>query len=437
MATSMTQLLRKAAQSRMAGQPPAAAAAPEGRREVFADAVPHIEQTNTADKALIKTNQTNQTDELDSLPQQLKPTVELVRVVQPLAQTAEQTKQADKISGQTDTPSTQIKQYKPTNKSSIESQQPKKALKVGSQKEQSKQTEKPSGLAAPAMRLPPRLPIATMAQKTLAAHFLETGPVVTTYAVIAAETGVPLGTARTIIDKFVAAGWLRKEQWGAGRNRALSLAPTEALAAVTRDSQADKIYIQSQQTKQPYKPKGRAQQSSLAVEFNSENAPLKIERKNLSISPETVRTSWPCLARAGFGLAQLEQIHDALAQLGKSADRIIQGLDHAEWELAEGKMLDKAGQPVADPCAWVFRSLASQGYYRRPAGYVSAEEQAELDAANEAKALAQSREQARLARFRAWEQGLSREAREKALEGRRGPEEIWLKNFWVKLGEPS
>ena len=143
------------------------------------------------------------------------------------------------------------------------------------------------------------------------------------------------------------------------------------------------------------------------------------------------------MARAGFGLAQLEQIHDALAQLGKSADRIIQGLDHAEWELAEGKMLDKTGQPVADPCAWVFRSLASQGYYRRPAGYVSAEEQAELDAANEAKALAQSREQARLARFRAWEQGLSREAREKALEGRRGPEEAWLKNFWSTLGEPT
>lgn len=435
MATSMTQLLRQAAQSRVAGKPPAAAA--ENRREAFADVVPSAEQTNAADKALTKITQTDRADELDSLSQQLKPTVELVRAVQPLPPTVEQTKQADKVSGQTDTPNRQTKQIKYANKASAESQQTKAAIKEDSQKEQTKQTEKLSGPAAPAMRLPPRLPIATTAQKTLAAHFLETGPVVTTYAVIAAETGVPQGTARTIIDKFVAAGWLRKEQWGAGRNRALSLAPTEALAAVTSASRADKIYTQSQQPRQAYKPSGPAQQPSSAVECNSENGPLKIERKNLSISPETVRTSWPGLARAGFGVDQLEQIHSALAQLGKSADRIVQGLDHAEWELAEGKMLDKTGKPVADPCAWVFRSLASQGYYRRPAGYVSAEEQAELDAANEAKALAQSREQARLARFRAWEQGLSRQAREKALEGRRGPEEAWLRNVWSTLGEPT
>ena len=99
-------------------------------------------------------------------------------------------------------------------------------------------------------------------------------------------------------------------------------------------------------------------------------------------------------------------------------------------------MLDKANQPVADPCAWVFRSLASQGYYRRPTGYVSPEEQAERDAAEEAKALAKTREIAKQGRFRAWLQGLSVEQREKVLEGRIGPEEAWLKKEWIKRGEP-
>ena len=58
---------------------------------------------------------------------------------------------------------------------------------------------------------------------------------------------------------------------------------------------------------------------------------------------------------------QIEQIERALAEQGKTTDRVIQALDHAEWELAEGRMLDKVGQPVADPCAWVFRSLHRSG----------------------------------------------------------------------------
>ena len=99
-------------------------------------------------------------------------------------------------------------------------------------------------------------------------------------------------------------------------------------------------------------------------------------------------------------------------------------------------MRDKQGQPVADPCAWVYRSLASQGYYRRPAGYVSAEEQAERDAIEEAKALIRTRENARQERFRAWLQSLSGEEKENVLAGRIGPEEAWLKKEWSKRGEP-
>ena len=436
MATSMTQLLRKAAQSRLAGQPAAGAPSLEPKPAEPAVAAP-VQPATPAPEASRQSEQTNLTVESDSLIQQSSPSVELVSALQQSGSTDEQTNQADKPGSQTDKPDTPIAQSKHADKASTKKGQSNLADKADDQTKQTKEADKSGSQTAPAMRLPPRLPLATAAQKTLAAHFLETGPMVTTYAVIAAETGVPLGTARTIVDKFVAAGWLRKEQWGAGRNRALSLSPTEALADLWRGGQTDKQSIQKKQTSQAYKQTGPIRQLHQTVESNRANAPLKIERKNLSISLETLRTSWPCLARTGFGLEQLEQIHSALAQLGKSADRVVQGLDHAEWELAEGKMLDKTGKPVADPCAWVFRSLASQGYYRRPAGYVSAEEQAELDAANEAAALAQSRENARQARFKAWLLGLSRQEREQALEGRKGPEETWLKNVWVGRGEPA
>ena len=101
--------------------------------------------------------------------------------------------------------------------------------------------------------------------------------------------------------------------------------------------------------------------------------------------------TWPHLVRAGFGADQMEQIVDNLDQLGKPTDRIVAGLDHAEWELENGKMLDKAGQPVADPCSWVFTALARTGYYRRPKGYISPEEQAAKDAEAEAKAVVAAR----------------------------------------------
>jgi hypothetical protein len=68
-------------------------------------------------------------------------------------------------------------------------------------------------------------------------------------------------------------------------------------------------------------------------------------------------------------------------------ERITQGLTHAEWEFTAGKMRDKSGKPVTSPVNWVFAILAKQGYYPRPQGYISPQEQVELDAVEEAKRL--------------------------------------------------
>ena len=127
------------------------------------------------------------------------------------------------------------------------------------------------------------------------------------------------------------------------------------------------------------------------------------------------------------------QIGQALTELGKSADKIIQSLDHAEWELERGQMLDKNGQPVADPCSWVFRSLARTGYYRRPKGYVSPEEQAAKDAEAEAKAVTVARHAAEQAQFEAWRDGLAPSELADAMRGHPGgPRDAWLKSVWKK-----
>lgn len=165
---------------------------------------------------------------------------------------------------------------------------------------------------------------------------------------------------------------------------------------------------------------------------SDQNASKKIDRKeNLSISQEDMALQWPNLVRCGFGPDQLTQIEGSLSRVGKPTDRIIQGLDHLEYELANDQLVDKSGQPVADPCSWAFRALAQNGYYRRPKGYVSADEQASKDAEEEARAVIAARQKAEQAQFEAWRDGLSPDDLADALRGHPGgPKDAWMKKVW-------
>lgn len=157
------------------------------------------------------------------------------------------------------------------------------------------------------------------------------------------------------------------------------------------------------------------------------------EKRNLSFSLEDCQLHWPKLFRCGFGPDQLAQIMASLSRVGKSTDRVVQGLDHIEYELTHGQLVDKEGQAVADPCSWAFRALAQNGYYRRPKGYVSPEEQAVLDQEEEARALQAARKKAEQARFEAWRDGLSPEELAQAMAGHPGgPKDAWLKRVWLE-----
>ena len=94
-------------------------------------------------------------------------------------------------------------------------------------------------------------------------------------------------------------------------------------------------------------------------------------------------------------------------------------------------MIDKNGQPVVDPCSWVFQALARTGYYRRPAGYISPEEQAARDTELEARAVMTQRHKAEQARFEAWKTSLTSDDLERIFAGYLGgPREAWLKKVW-------
>lgn len=178
-------------------------------------------------------------------------------------------------------------------------------------------------------------------------------------------------------------------------------------------------------------------------------------KKNLSISSpeedrgrlealteEDIAFHWPTLARQGFGTDQIRQMLGRLAQVNIGPEKVMQGLTHAEWELAAGRMHDKSGNPVSNPVSWVFKILAHQGYYPRPESYRSPQEQAELDAAEELKRHTAAYEARQTAEADAWMARLTPDERSAILGGQNGsiriPDNVALRNHfrtevWPKL----
>ena len=248
------------------------------------------------------------------------------------------------------------------------------------------------------------------------------------YAAIAAATDLPAGTVQTIFKRFKALGLLRSRYGSRGVIKGMRFSLDRKV--YVDDPHADPLDIPKDNP-----PTNQASHQTTQPPTQNTHRVVLDTEKNLSISLAVLETTWPALTQTGFGLEQLARIVDNLAALGKPADRLLQGLDHIEFALTHGRLVDKDGHPVADPCSWAFRALAQNGYYRRPKGFVSLEEQALRDAEAEAKSLAAARQRAETARFEAWKAGLSPEELEKYLHGHpNDPADGWLRRVWKDGG---
>ena len=343
------------------------------------------------------------------------------------------TGQTDKINGQEDRISGQGKRTGQTDKINGQDERTGQLIEATGQHKRTTQADKINGQDENfPLLLPNRSLPRTSGQKLILEYFERHGSHIANNDVIAAQTRLPYRTVRRGIDKLVALGWLTKQPWYQGSSRGLKFDFHPHTGQEKWTGQTDNTNGQDKWTTQTDKISGQVKRTGQADNIL---APYKekIDRENLSISlsAERITLTWPNLARAGFGREQLDQITAALAELGKPTDKIVQSLDHAEWELERGQMLDKDGQPVADPCSWVFTALARTSYYRRPKGYVSPEEQAAKDAEAEAKAVIAARQAAEQAQFEAWRDGLSPDELADALLGHPGgPKDAWLKKVW-------
>lgn len=131
----------------------------------------------------------------------------------------------------------------------------------------------------------------------------------------------------------------------------------------------------------------------------------------LAISEGDVVGQWPLLAKAGFGPEQIHQLVHHWEKLGIRYKNIVQSLNHAEWFLGQENPCDAQGAPIVSPLNWIFTTLKRQGYYPRPKGYISAQEQAERDQEAEAVALKEAQEKHFATICEAWISALSPEER--------------------------
>lgn len=157
------------------------------------------------------------------------------------------------------------------------------------------------------------------------------------------------------------------------------------------------------------------------------------QKPSHGFTDDDVKFYWPSLASLGFGKQQLDQIELKLSKVGKSFENIPRSLDHIEWELQNGGLVDGKGTPVSKPLDYCFIALAKTGYYRKPNGYLTPEEQAALEAEEATKKVIEANERRKLAEFTAWQSGLTNEDKRKIIEAKgklRPPDDVCLRDYY-------
>lgn len=276
--------------------------------------------------------------------------------------------------------------------------------------------------------------IKTEKQRKVYNYLAQNPYILISYSILCNKLGIPYNTMRSILNKFNNLGLISKETYR-GKNGQQGLVLTLNQNLLTDHyGRPDQQTLSTEKNVRPFdesccsKIDRSIYLSSLGesegVEGNSE--------KLLSLTEDDITFYWPNLFQKGFGPYQIRQIVDRLKKVAKPTDKIIRSLDYAEFELENGLMQDKDGNSINDPVSYVFNSLAKTGYYRRPKGYISPEEQAEEDAKLEAERIRKAKQERENAEFLAWKESLSEQEYQEIIKDKKGPEDAWVKHYWRK-----
>lgn len=126
-----------------------------------------------------------------------------------------------------------------------------------------------------------------------------------------------------------------------------------------------------------------------------------------AVTQDTLQIHFPRLSLEGFMADSLRQVISENQKGGRSCANIWEGLEHAEWQLENGGIHDKEGKPVSSVAGYVFKALAKNGFYARPVGYVSRQEQYMQERAAWLKQAEETREQLLNQEFKHWRERLT------------------------------
>jgi hypothetical protein len=216
-------------------------------------------------------------------------------------------------------------------------------------------------------------------------------------------------SVRGIIGRLVTRGYLQCQQAREGLLRGLRYQVVVSkvcpflLRALCKDTDWN-IHEGAQGKAQP-----KQTERSLSISLSMENRSARQQLE--AITDQDIELHWPTLFGYGFRVTQIRQILSNLDKVGIGCDDVVQGLSHVEWSLSTGSIHDKNGNPVEKPVGWTYKTLSRQGYYQRPAGYVSPQEQVARDVAEEKKRMASTMEELHEAEFSVWSSQLTSEER--------------------------
>jgi hypothetical protein len=95
-----------------------------------------------------------------------------------------------------------------------------------------------------------------------------------------------------------------------------------------------------------------------------------------------------------------------------------------------GCLFDSKGEKVKNPVAFIYRALAQWGWFRAHAEFVSQEESFLLEAEHEFQHRNDLQEKVESMKFEIWKKNLSPDDLKIIHENRRGPEDVWLRNYY-------
>ncbi len=157
---------------------------------------------------------------------------------------------------------------------------------------------------------------------------------------------------------------------------------------------------------------------------------LTIKNNLLALTQQDLSLRFPKLAEFNLSPKQIKQFVDTLEKHGFPLDDLLQSLDYLNWELEQGPILDKAGDTVESPLGYLFNAIRSTGYYRRPKGFISPDEQKAYDLELAGRAVLEAYKKAADVYFQIWLSSLAPSERKEILLRKRGPEMPFLRYYW-------